>query len=85
MVGLFDAVGMGQWLRYVTGVIELVSGLSLLVPFAAPFGALLLIPTMLGAMATNLFIVNASPVMPLLLMLGAAFILWGRRHQLRTI
>ena len=49
MVSLFDPVGVGQWFRYVTGVIEVTSGIALLVPSAAIFGAMLLIPTMLGA------------------------------------
>ena len=63
MVGLFDALGLGQWFRYVTGVIEVTSGIALLVPSAAIFGALLPIPTMLGAIVTNVFVVPASPVM----------------------
>jgi putative oxidoreductase len=82
MVSMFDAIGVGQWFRYVTGVIEFVSGIALLVPSAAIFGALLLIPTMLGAIITNLFVVPSSPVMPLLLLLGAAAVAWTRRHQL---
>src|SRR6266446_496760 len=32
MVSLFDAIGLGQWFRYVTGVIEVTSGIALLVP-----------------------------------------------------
>ena len=83
MVSLFDAIGLGQWFRYVTGVIEVTSGIALLVPSAAIFGALLLIPTMLGAIVINLFVVPASPVMPLLLLLAAAAVAWVRRHQLR--
>src|SRR5579863_5038682 len=83
MVSLFDAIGLGQWFRYVTGAIELTSGIALLVPFAALFGALLLIPTMLGAIITNVFVVPASPVMPLLLLLAAAAVAWARRPQLR--
>ena len=83
MVGLFDAIGVGQWFRYVTGVIEVTAGLALLVPSAAIFGALLLIPTMLGAIVTNLFVVPASPVPPLVLLLLAAAVAWARRHQLR--
>ena len=83
MVSLFDAIGLGQWFRYVTGVIEVVSGIALLVPSAAVFGALLLIPTMLGAIVINLFVVPASPVVPLLLLLGAAAVAWARRDQLR--
>ena len=83
MVSLFDALGLGQWFRYVTGVIEVTSGIALLVPSAAIFGALLLIPTMLGAIVTNVFVVRSSPVMPLLLLIGAAAVAWVRRHQLR--
>jgi putative oxidoreductase len=84
MVSLFDAIGLGQWFRYVTGVIEVTSGIALLVPSAAIFGALLLIPTMLGAIVTNVFVVPGSPVMPLLLLLGAAAVAWARRHRLRA-
>ena len=84
MVSLFDAIGLGQWFRYVTGVIEFTSGIALLVPAAAVFGALLLIPTMLGAIVTDVFTVRASPVVPLLLLLGVAAVAWSRRHQLRV-
>jgi uncharacterized membrane protein YphA (DoxX/SURF4 family) len=83
MVSLFGALGLGQWFRYVTGAIEVTSGILLLVPSAAIFGALLLIPTMLGAIAINLLVVPASPVAPLVLLLAAAAVAWVRRHQLR--
>jgi putative oxidoreductase len=83
MVSMFDTVGLGQWFRYVTGVIEVTSGIAPLVPSAAIVGALLLIPTMLGAIVTNVFVVHTSPVMPLLLLLVAAAVAWARRHQLR--
>ena len=82
MVSLFDTVGLGQWFRYVTGVIEVTSGIALLIPSAALFGALLLIPTMLGAAAANLFL-GQSPAAPLVLLLVAAAVAWARRHQLR--
>ena len=84
MVSLFDALGLGQWFRYVTGIIEVIAGIALLVPSAAIFGAMLLVPTMLGAIVTNVFVVPASPVMPLLLLLAAAAVAWVRRHQLRV-
>jgi uncharacterized membrane protein YphA (DoxX/SURF4 family) len=82
MVALFDAVGLGQWFRYVTGAIEIVSAIALLVPTAAVYGALLLIPTMIGAVLTNVFIIHASPGIPLVLLLGAASVAWVRRGQL---
>jgi putative oxidoreductase len=83
-VTLFDAIGAGQWFRYVTGTIEVGSALALLVPSLAPFGALLLIPTMLGALATHLFIVGGSPVPALLMLIGAVAIAWARRAQIAS-
>ena len=82
MVGLFDAIGIGQWFRYVTGVIEVSSALALLVSPFAVFGALALVATMIGAIAAHLFIVGGSPAMPAILLLGSAGVLWARRNQL---
>ena len=82
MVALFDAIGIGQWFRYVTGLIEVGSAIALLIPSFAVFGALALVATMVGAVATHLFIVPASPVLPAFLLFGAAAVVWTRRHQL---
>src|SRR5437868_2691506 len=81
MVGLFDAIGIGQWFRYVTGLIEVSAAIALLVPSFAVFGAFVLVPTMIGAIATHLFIVGGSPAMPVILLVGSAGVLWTRRHQ----
>ena len=85
LVGLFDAIGIGQWLRYVTGSIEVVSAVALLVPAWAAFGALLLIPTMVGAVFTHLFIVGGSAVPATVLLIGALAIAWARRDQLASV
>jgi uncharacterized membrane protein YphA (DoxX/SURF4 family) len=82
MVALFDAIGIGQWFRHVTGLIEVSSAIALLVPSFAVFGALALVATMIGAVATHLFIVGGSPAMPLILLLGSAAVAWVRRYQL---
>jgi uncharacterized membrane protein YphA (DoxX/SURF4 family) len=82
MVAVFDAIGVGQWFRYVTGSIEVGSALALLVPSLAPFGALLLIPTMAGAIATHLLILGGSPVPATALLAGSLAIAWARRGQL---
>ena len=84
MVGLFDAIGIGQWFRYVTGAIEVTSAVALLVPSLAPFGALLLVPTMVGAIATHLFIVGGSALLPAVLLTASLAITWARRDQLRA-
>jgi putative oxidoreductase len=85
MVALFDAIGVGQWFRYVTGLIEVVSAVALLVPPFAPFGALLLAPTMIGAIATHLVIVGGSPALPGLLLLGLLVVVWARRDRLSGV
>ncbi|MGH9254872.1 MAG: DoxX family protein [Vicinamibacterales bacterium] len=82
MVALFDAIGVGQWFRYVTGGIEVASAVALLVPSLAPFGAIALVATMVGAVATHLFIVGGSPAVPLVLLLGSLAVAWARRDQL---
>jgi putative oxidoreductase len=85
LVALFDAIGIGQWFRYVTGTIEVVSAVALLVPSWAAFGALLLIPTMVGAVFTHLFIVGGSAVPATLLLIGALAVAWARREQLASV
>jgi len=81
MVAMFDAIGIGQWFRYVTATIEVGSAIALLVPSLAPYGALALVATMTGAVLTHLFIVGGSPLPALVLGAGAAAIAWARRDQ----
>jgi putative oxidoreductase len=81
MVTMFNAVGVGQWLRYVTGTIEVGSAIALLVPSLARYGALALVATMTGAVVTHLFIIGGSPLPALVLGAGAAAIAWARRDQ----
>ena len=85
LVALFDTIGIGQWFRYVTGSIEVVSAVALLVPSWAAFGALLLIPTMVGAVFTHLFIVGGSAVPATVLLTGSLAIAWARRDQLVSV
>ena len=81
-VQLFDAIGLGQWFRYVTGSIEVIAAVMLLTPQLAIVGALLAVPTMVGAIATHLFIVGGSAVPPSVLLAASIAIVWARRRQL---
>ncbi len=85
MVGLFDAIGIGQWFRYVTGILEIGGGILLLVPRVQAVGAAVLGAVMLGAVTTHLFILHNAPSLPLILLAGLAFVLFGRRDQLVTL
>lgn len=82
MVAMFDTIGIGQWFRYLTGTIEVVSGVLLLIPSLAFFGAAALVPTMVGAILTHLFIVGGNPALPIVLLATTAAIAWARRRTL---
>ena len=81
MVGMFDVIGIGQWFRYLTGGIEVLSAILLLIPRFSGIGALLLIPTMIGAILTHLFIVGGSPIVPIILLIVMGIIAYGRRDR----
>jgi len=81
MVDEFARIGLGQWFRYVTGGIEVVSAVLLLVPSLAFFGALALIATMVGAIFTHLFVIGGSPAVPIVLLAATAWIAWTRREN----
>jgi hypothetical protein len=84
MVALFEQWHRA-WFRYLTGSIEVVSAVALLVPSWAVFGALLVIPTMVGAVFTHLFIVGGSAVPATVLLIGSLAIAWARRDQLASV
>src|SRR5947199_8040230 len=67
-VELFNAIGIGQWYRYVTGALEVGGAIALFVPALAPFAALTLAAVMTGAVFTHLFVIGGSPVLPIALL-----------------
>jgi uncharacterized membrane protein YphA (DoxX/SURF4 family) len=82
MVALFDAIGAGQWLRYVTGVLELAGAVLIVVPRTRGLGAALLAAIMVGAVGVHLFVLRVPPGAPAVLLLLAGFVVWGRRKEL---
>ena len=85
MVQLFHVIGAGQWFRYVTGCVEILGAVLLLVSWLAGIGAVLLVGVMLGAIATQVIVLHASPATPMVLLFALAFIVWGRRAQLASM
>ena len=85
MVGLFDAIGLGQWFRYVTGSLEVLGALLLLIPRLSGLGALMLFGVMLGAVVTHVFIVGGSPLMAIILLIVTGVVAWGRRKRTMNI
>jgi hypothetical protein len=72
MVDLFEQIGLGQWFRVATGI----------VPGLASIGALWLGGTMVGAVATHVFVLHTSPVPAIVLGLLNAVVVYLRRDEL---
>jgi uncharacterized membrane protein len=85
MVEIFGQIGVGQWFRIVTGTVELVGGIALLIPRLAAFGGLLLATTMVFATLVHLFVIGGSPAPAVVLLAITATIAWLRRDQLRAV
>jgi len=82
MVDLFAQIGLGQWFRVVTGVVEIAGAVALLVPGLASIGGLWLGFTMVGAVATHLFVLHTSPVPAIVLGVLNALVVYLRRDEL---
>ena len=85
MVELFATAGAGQWLRYLVGALEVAGAVGLLVPRLSGLAALGLAGLMVGATATNLFVLGESPWLPIGLLLASILIAWGRRSRTRAM
>jgi putative oxidoreductase len=85
MVRLYEVIGVGQWFRYVTGIVELAGAVLILMPKTRVIGAGLLAGTMLGAIATHVFVLHSAPTAPVVLSALVSFVLWGRRGELAKL
>ena len=79
MVELFDKVGLGQWFRYLTGLLEVTGGIGLLIPRYAFYAAILLVCVMSGAIFTHVAIVGGSPAPAATLFVLSGIIAWLRK------
>jgi uncharacterized membrane protein YphA (DoxX/SURF4 family) len=78
----FHRWGYPDWFRVVTGVIEVVGALGLLVPKASWIAAAGLSVTMLGAIATHLHSGEAAKApLPLTLLILLVVVGWARRPR----
>jgi putative oxidoreductase len=68
-VRLFDRIGVGQWFRIVTAVVQVSGGALMLWPRARTVGAAMLASTMAGAACVDLFVLGSPvAVVPLMLL-----------------
>jgi putative oxidoreductase len=80
-VETFADIGVGQWLRYLTGTLEIAGGIGLLVPRLSGLAALGLAGVMSGAVLAEVFLLDADLLVPLILLVAVAAIAWFRRDR----
>jgi putative oxidoreductase len=79
MVQVFDKVGLGQWFRYFTGLLEVAAGIGLLISRYAFYAAVLLAVVMVGAFIAHVTVLGSSPAAPAVLFVLAGIIAYLRK------
>jgi uncharacterized membrane protein YphA (DoxX/SURF4 family) len=82
-VDVFDRVGLGQWLRYFTALLELGGAALLLWPSTTALGALLLTTVSVGAFLAQLLVLHEDVIHAIVMAVILGAIAWAHRDQLR--
>ena len=80
MVQLFQAIGLGEWLRYLTGAIEVVAAICIVIPRKNSIGVLLAIGIMVAGIAEHIFVLGRTPGSPAVLFAIALVVIYATRH-----
>jgi putative oxidoreductase len=78
MVELFRSIGFGQWLRYVTGILEVAGAAFMVVPLASGASAVTLGTVMVSATLIELFVLRRPPIAALACLSGHTYVAWAR-------
>ena len=81
MIATFDAIGVGQWFRYLTGIIEVGGAALLWFRGYQGWAAAVLGATMVGAVLAHLLVLGPSAVPAIVLGLLLSVVLWTHRDQ----
>jgi hypothetical protein len=81
----FAQIGLGQWFRIVTGMVQIVGAFALVYPGLASIGGLWLGFNMFCAAAICLTVLHISPMPAIILALLNALIVYLRRDELASL
>lgn len=85
MVENFQHIGFGQWFRYLTGALEVIGAIVILLPRLAAFGGVLLSCIMAGAIATHLLLIGGSAVPAIILLALSVLFVIAHRDQIDSL
>lgn len=78
MVELFRSIGVGQWLRYVTGAFEVVGAAFMVVPLASGASAVTLGGVMVAATLIELLVLRRPPIAAMACLSAHTYVAWSR-------
>jgi uncharacterized membrane protein YphA (DoxX/SURF4 family) len=81
MVDLFTEIGAGQWLRFVVGALEVSGGIGLLIRPLCGLAAAGLAAVMVGAVVTNVAIIDENATLPAVYLVLLVVIAYRRRER----
>jgi putative oxidoreductase len=81
MIQEFAQIGIGQWFRYFTGILEVSGAIGVLMPRYRFWAALQIAVIMVGATAVNIWVLHLPPLAGLttFLLAAALALAWLRR------
>lgn len=78
---IYDEIGWGTWFQYLTGVLEMVGAIALLIPRLSGIAALAFVGLAVCAVNFHIFVLESSLIPIALLGVCAAIIAYVRRHS----
>jgi putative oxidoreductase len=79
MVAMFATIGVGQWFRILTGLLDVAGAIGLFIPSVAAYAALLLATIMIGAIIAHTTVLGGSPEPAIVLLPLSGGIAWLTR------
>ncbi|MDR6657523.1 DoxX family protein [Tardiphaga sp. 20_F10_N6_6] len=82
LVEEFEHIGLGQWFRYLTGTLEILGAVLIIIPSTVAFGAALLCCIMIGAIFTHVFVIGGSPIPAIVLLALSVIVAYAKRSMI---
>jgi putative oxidoreductase len=84
MVAEFDTVGLGQWFRSFTGILEVAGAVATLIPAVSALGAVLLLLVDAGAFVAQVAVLHMDWIHPIVIGAFIAALIYLQRDALKA-
>lgn len=82
MVDEFATIGLGQWFRYLTGALEAIGAIAVLIPAVSGLGALLLLCVDVGAFVAQIAVIHQDWVHTIVIGAVIGLLVYLQRTQI---